>query len=106
MVSPAFALFWIGTSVVLYTYVGYGLVIYLFSVMKGRPKLAEHQSDVNLPEVTLLVAAFNEENYIEEKIKNTLSLDYPSTKLKIFFVTDGSTDRTPEIIRQYSSVTL
>jgi len=58
------------------------------------------------PEVTMIVAAYNEEGYIEEKIKDTLKLDYPAGKLTFFIVTDGSTDRTTDIVHQYTSVKL
>lgn len=59
-----------------------------------------------LPEVTLLVAAYNEEDFIAEKIENSLALDYPKGKLKLLFVTDGSDDSTPDIIKKYDQVRL
>ena len=62
--------------------------------------------DQDLPEVTLLVAAYNEEQCIEDKIANTLNLDYPKDKLSIFFVTDGSTDNTPHIVKKFHAVRL
>lgn len=104
MVSLGLLIFWTGVFIVLYTYVGYGLVIYLFSKLKGQRPLLTEQSDDALPEVTFIVAAYNEEQFIDEKLKNTLSLDYPKNKLHIFVVTDGSTDRTPDIARAYSGV--
>lgn len=58
------------------------------------------------PGVTLLIAAFNEADCIEEKIRNSLSLDYPAGKLQILVVTDGSTDATAEIVAGYSNITL
>jgi cellulose synthase/poly-beta-1,6-N-acetylglucosamine synthase-like glycosyltransferase len=58
-------------------------------------------SDQNLPQVTLIVAAYNEEDFIREKIQNSLSLDYPKERLKLFFVTDGSTDRTSQIVSEF-----
>lgn len=59
-----------------------------------------------LPPVSLIVAAYNEEDFILEKIKNTLSLDYPEEKLDIIFVTDGSTDQTPFVVRQFPEIKL
>ncbi|MCX2473220.1 glycosyltransferase family 2 protein [Pedobacter sp. MC2016-05] len=59
-----------------------------------------------LPSCTLIVAAYNEEGFIEEKIKDTLKLSYPPDKLKLIFVTDGSTDRTPFIVSQSPQITL
>ncbi|MEO0331876.1 MAG: glycosyltransferase family 2 protein, partial [Bacteroidota bacterium] len=58
------------------------------------------------PETTIVIAAYNEADFIEEKIQNTLQLDYPSDKLQVVIVTDGSTDATPDIVRQYSEVKL
>ncbi|HEY0770860.1 MAG TPA: glycosyltransferase family 2 protein, partial [Sphingobacteriaceae bacterium] len=51
-------------------------------------------------------AAYNEENYIEEKIINTLQLDYPLNKMSVFVVTDGSTDSTPELVKKFHAVKL
>lgn len=104
MVSLALLIFWTGVFLVTYTYVGYGLVIYIFSkVVNRRPGLPA-QDHQDLPPVTFIIAAYNEESFIEEKLNNTLSLDYPREKISIFLVTDGSSDRTPEIGRKFSDV--
>ncbi len=58
------------------------------------------------PEVTLVVAAYNEADFIEKKIENSLSLDYPRGKLHWIFITDGSNDKTPELIRRHSGIQL
>jgi cellulose synthase/poly-beta-1,6-N-acetylglucosamine synthase-like glycosyltransferase len=60
----------------------------------------------DLPACTLLIAAYNEENFISEKISNTLALEYPEGKLEILFITDGSSDRTPEILKEYPEIKL
>ena len=99
-------LFWIGLFVIFYTYLGYGLVIFLLAKLKKRPQSFTRVADKDLPEVTLLVAAYNEETCIEDKIVNSLNLDYPKDKLSIFFVTDGSTDNTPDIIKKFHAVKL
>ena len=105
MVELSLYIFWIGTFVLLYTYLGYGLIIYLLSKLRNPAIISGMQSN-ELPPVTVLIAAYNEEILIEEKIKNTLALDYPPEKLSIFFVTDGSSDRTPEIVRNFEAVQL
>jgi biofilm PGA synthesis N-glycosyltransferase PgaC len=99
-------LFWIGVFIIFYTYAGYGIVIFILSKLKNGKHSVAVLEDNNLPDVTLLIAAYNEEQFIREKIRDTASLHYPRQKLSVFFVTDGSTDRTPDIIREFSGVTL
>ncbi|WP_354332055.1 glycosyltransferase family 2 protein [Pedobacter sp. CG_S7] len=60
----------------------------------------------DLPNCTLVVAAFNEQDFIEAKIANTLALNYPASKLEFVFVTDGSSDLTPEIVSRYPKIKL
>jgi poly-beta-1,6-N-acetyl-D-glucosamine synthase len=100
--------FWILIALVFYSYIGYGFLLYGIIMLKRKfwPKIKNLKKDAQLPEVTFLVAAYNEEDFIEEKIKNTLSLDYPSNKLKLLFITDGSNDATPEIISKYENIIL
>ena len=80
------------------------MIIYILSKLKRRSSPLTVQTNSELPDITLLVAAYNEEAYILDKIHNTLALDYPKNKLKLFFVTDGSNDRTPEIIRNFPEI--
>lgn len=100
----SFTLF-ISLFIVCYTYVGYGLLLYILVKVKARlfkkPPSAPYE-----PEVTLMIAAYNEESFIEEKIRNTLALDYPAEKLQIIFITDGSTDATADIIGRYPGIRL
>ncbi|MBT1686405.1 glycosyltransferase family 2 protein [Dawidia soli] len=104
MIRTFLAAFWLGILIVGYTYVGYGMIIYILSKLKRRSSPLTIQTDSELPVITLLVAAYNEEAFILDKIHNTLALDYPKDKLKLFFVTDGSNDRTPEIIRNFPEI--
>jgi cellulose synthase/poly-beta-1,6-N-acetylglucosamine synthase-like glycosyltransferase len=102
-------LFWLSIFIVIYTYAGYGLILYLLvrirRVIRGKRPVPGY-SDDTLPTCTLVVAAFNEENFITEKIKNTLKLAYPAGKLNLLFITDGSDDRTPELIANYPQIRL
>lgn len=68
------------------------------------PTLSSNDSD--LPPVTLMICAYNEEEIIREKMVNILQLDYPKDKLCIMWVTDGSSDHSNELLRQYPEVTL
>jgi biofilm PGA synthesis N-glycosyltransferase PgaC len=96
-------LFWLSLFIVFYTYVGYGIVLYalvrLRILLKGKRKVL--LPGEYMPTVTLIVAAYNEESIMEEKIRNTLALDYDRDKLQLLFMTDGSTDASPEIVRMY-----
>ena len=105
MINTISSFFWIGIAIVVYTYVGYGLIIYILDNLIGRNKNTDNQANNFYPEVTLMVAAYNEERFIESKIANSLSLDYPADKLNLWIVADGSTDRTVEIAQNFPTVT-
>ena len=96
----ALILFIIFAGAVVYAYVGYPLVLAVLSRGKKPPVPAADLSDGALPTVTLLVAAHNEEAIIAEKMENSLRLDYPPGKLRVVVVSDGSIDRTDEIVRR------
>lgn len=101
--------FWFSLFLVFYTYVGYGIVLFLIIKVKRwlvPPRLLPPTEPERLPTLALVIAAYNEEPFIVAKLQNTLALKYPSDKLRIVFVTDGSSDRTPEIVRQYQGVEL
>jgi poly-beta-1,6-N-acetyl-D-glucosamine synthase len=101
-------LFWLSLFIVFYTFLGYGIVLYMLvrvrRLFKGK-RLAPGL-DQDFPTLTLVIAAYNEESIIEEKIADTLGLSYPEGKLKLVFVTDGSSDRTPELVARYPQIKL
>ena len=91
-------LFWIFVLMVVYVYVGYPM---LLMVMAKLRKKTVYPSDFT-PKVTLLIAAFNEEKCIGQKLENSLGLDYPAERLQIVVAADGSDDGTVEIVRGYA----
>lgn len=97
-------LFWIGVFIVFYTYVGYGIFLFLLVQWKrsrvGNQVLST-ESNTNLPTVTFLVAAYNEQAIIQAKLQNCLDLDYPTERFQVVFVTDGSDDNTPKHIQSF-----
>lgn len=101
-------LFWICFILVFYTYIGYGLIMWILVKIKESKEKKQSQdictSGEELPDVTLLMAAYNEEDVIKDKMQNTYQLKYPAEKLHIVWVTDGSDDRTNELLRQYDNV--
>jgi len=100
--------FWAFLFIIVYTYVGYGILLYLIvkirRVFKMEKKVAIDPAYE--PEVTLFIAAYNEKDYVEAKMKNSLELEYPKDKLNIVWVTDGSDDGTPDLLRKYPNTTV
>lgn len=102
MHSIAEVLFWVCLAIIIYTYAGYPLVLLILTGLKKiflqRRPLSEVQAP---PPVSLIIAAYNEEDIILQKIRNTSELDYPANCMDVIFITDGSTDKTSDIIAQF-----
>lgn len=99
-------IFWILTGLIVYTYLGYGVVLFFMVQMKrlfGKKKKATLK-DEDLPHITLLVAAFNEQDYVDRKVENSKKLNYPADKLHLMWCTDGSDDKTVEFLQQYPEI--
>src|SRR3974390_49174 len=88
-------IFWGAVILVVYTYVGYVCWLRLRLVWRPRPVLRGSWA----PSVSIVMVVRNEENLLEMKLKNLGTLDYPSEQLQVVVVSDGSTDRTEEILR-------
>lgn len=99
-------IFWFLLGVVVYTYLGYGLALGVIVMIKRKWKGRPAPPQDFEPKVTLVVPAYNEEDFIARKAANSLELDYPQDKLRILFITDGSNDRTVEILRDIQGVEL
>jgi len=83
-------------------YVGYPVVIWILSRIFGHcAQPPQSCPDIDLPRLSLLIAAYNEESVIEDRILNALELDYPPEKLEIVVASDGSSDRTNAIVSRY-----
>ncbi len=91
-------IFLTSVAALFYVYFGYPILVWLVS--RVRPKIvkrAEYE-----PFVTILITAYNEEKDIRAKLENTLQIDYPPEKLEILVASDGSTDRTDEIVKEFA----
>ena len=102
-------IFWICTFLVFYTYLGYGMLLWVLVklkriVMSKPKKRALPTDDDELPDVTFLVCAYNEQDVVDMKMKDIYQLDYPKNKLHIAWVTDGSSDYTNSYLKTYPDV--
>ena len=104
MLPVSETVFWICFFIVFYTYAGYPLLLAVLVFLKNIVS-SRQPTYINIYDpVTFIVAAYNEEDILEEKIKNCFSLDYPADKIKFLFITDGSNDNTSNILKRYPSV--
>lgn len=99
-------LLWTFFALVFYAYLGYGIVLFLLVKMPWKRQKGSQPEAEFVPQVSLVVAAWNEVDVIHEKIANCRALDYPAEKLQLIFVTDGSDDGTPEAVAAYPDITL
>jgi cellulose synthase/poly-beta-1,6-N-acetylglucosamine synthase-like glycosyltransferase len=90
-------IFFFALFMICYIYLGYPAIIYIISLMRNKKVEKGHFE----PTVTILIAAFNEEDCIEKTITNKLNLLYPKKQLEIIIVSDESTDKTDEIVKKY-----
>ncbi|MBI5017281.1 MAG: glycosyltransferase family 2 protein [Deltaproteobacteria bacterium] len=91
--------FWVSVGLIAYAYVGYPLLIAMLSSFVHRKVKAAPIE----PQVSLLIAAYNEEKDIAEKLRNSLELDYPADRYEIVVASDGSTDRTDDIVCSFAN---
>lgn len=97
--------FWISFSIVFYTYLGYGILLYLLVRIKRMSGTLTKSIDGFFePMVTLVIPCFNEAGILAHKIANSKLLDYPSQKLSIIFITDGSTDNSESILKAWPEI--
>jgi len=92
--------------VILYSYIGYGIALFLYGRLAAVPESSEEGATSNCcePHVCLLVASYNEGPWIEKKIRNCLQLDYPPEKLSICWVTDGSDDNSVSLLQGHPRI--
>jgi cellulose synthase/poly-beta-1,6-N-acetylglucosamine synthase-like glycosyltransferase len=100
----AFAIaFWISLGLVAYAYIGYPLLIAVLARFLGQNRKWARAQSFDLPSVSILIAAHNEEKWIASRIRNALDQDYPSEKLSVIVASDGSSDETVAIAHQWAS---
>ncbi|MCX6283290.1 MAG: glycosyltransferase family 2 protein [Bacteroidetes bacterium] len=96
---------WTFLFIIFYAYLGYGILLFfLIRIKRIAGKKIIVADEPYEPEVTLFVAAYNEKDFVDEKIRNSFSLDYPKEKVRHVWITDGSDDGTQDILRKYEGV--
>jgi len=101
------AFFWVSLGLVAYSYLGYPIVLAIWTGLRealagarflsGGPDRRQRRRDDHWPAVSVVFSAFDEEACIRQKIENCLALDYPPEKLEVLVGCDGCTDRTAEL---------
>ena len=89
-------IFWLSIVMILYVYLGYPLLIKLLGRVFPNPVKKQQQE----PIISILIAAYNEEDHIENTVKNKLQQDYPSDRFEIIVISDGSEDGTDDIVKE------
>src|SRR5690242_17435101 len=92
-------LFWISFAIIFYVYIGYPALLLCWRRVAARPIHKRHIE----PSVSIVIAAHNERERLEAKLKNCLSLDYPKRKLQIIVSLDGPTDGSEFLVWKYAS---
>jgi cellulose synthase/poly-beta-1,6-N-acetylglucosamine synthase-like glycosyltransferase len=95
----ALIIFVIALALIVYTYLGYPVLLYALSRWFGKPV---HKDEI-LPRLSIIIAAYNEERDMARKLDETLALDYPKDKMEIIVASDCSSDRTDEIVQGYKN---
>ncbi len=89
-------IFWFSVTILIYVYAGYPVLVYLLSRYFGR-QLVRQEIE---PSVSIVIAAFNEQDVINQTVENKLAQQYPSDKLEVVIISDGSTDNTDRQVLQ------
>lgn len=94
---------WISFGLLLYTYIIYPILLHFVNRLISSNSSKISQSSHALPSVSIVIAAYNEEKIIAKKLENCLQLDYPSERIEVFVASDGSSDRTNDIVKTHLS---
>jgi poly-beta-1,6-N-acetyl-D-glucosamine synthase len=98
--SPWAVLTAVSLGTILYTYFGYPIIL---GVLASLRRQATQPDPAWEPQVTVCIAAYNAEAYIDQKLASVTALEYPADKIEILVYSDGATDRTEEIVRSWAA---
>ncbi len=91
--------FWTSAALIVYTHVGYPALLWLLGRMRRPPAPPAPVAEGDLPSISLIIAAYDEQEVIAEKVANALALDYPRQRLQVIVASDGSSDSTAKRAR-------
>src|SRR5438552_3416607 len=94
--------FWTCAAMLVYVYWGYGAMLTLLVRARGDAPAKRQVDEAMLPSVTILLTVHNEERDIEPRLRNLVDQAYPSDRIEILVASDGSTDRTDDIVRAFA----
>jgi len=94
-------IFWLSVCAVVYPYLGYPALLWLLSLLQRRPREVLPSASP-LRSVSLIVPVHNEASRIVAKVENCRDLDYPAERLQVLFISDGSSDGTPALVRRHA----
>lgn len=104
--------FWVAVGCIVHTYVVYPLLLIVLDAIfqakgawayLGGNERRRPPAQIGLPSVSVLIAAYNEQDCIAHRIENLLAQDYPADKLEILVGSDASTDETDAIVQRYAA---
>ncbi len=105
--STLIYLFWTLLALVVYTYLGYAVVLFFMVKIKRRfSNIETHDNKKELPSLTLVIPAYNELDFLHQKVRNCFQLSYPTNKIKFVFVTDGSNDGSEALLNTYQDISV
>ncbi|HEV3447065.1 MAG TPA: glycosyltransferase family 2 protein [Gemmataceae bacterium] len=99
----AVIIFWTSACLAVYAYLGYPLLVSILARVFGKKARPAEVADEELPSVSQLICAYNEDAVIAERIETALATDYPAERFEIVVASDGSSDRTAEIVKRYAA---
>lgn len=103
MITAALIAFWLSVSLMLHSYVLYPLLLKLFSLGKKENTIVYGLSDNELPRLTIIFSAYNEQKVIREKLESLFNTTYPLSRIKVYIGSDNSVDDTNKIVTEFQS---
>lgn len=103
IVIVALIVFWLSVGLMFHSYVWYLILLSFFSKGKRHNSDVYSQTDLQLPEVFILMSVHNEEKVILKKLEGLTQLNYPTHRLSVYIGSDNSTDNTNQIVERFST---